>query len=167
MSEPIKSAYPVQTRIISPINNGSKFVSRSYIQFKINASELPMWLVNDSYLRFDIRYTRNSYAINAGKDTSDVDINNSYIRNAANLFDLIKVKYGGDDIYTQTFNIEQNTLKMLSYGESYLNANFATFTTTKMIQEKKVLLEFDNGVATDNTAQTIGASIYQLGNQWN
>ena len=157
MSEPIKSAYPVQTRIISPINNGSKFVSRSYIQFKINASELPMWLVNDSYLRFDIRYKRRAYTINAGNDSGDTDINKSYIRNAANLFDLIKVKYGGDDIYTQTFNIEQNTLKMLSYGESYLNANFATFTTTKMIQENKALLEFDNGTATNEGEQKINA----------
>ena len=58
MSEPIKSVTPVQSRIIAPLNEGSEFSANSYIQFRINASELPMWLVNDSYLRFDIEYTR-------------------------------------------------------------------------------------------------------------
>ena len=42
MSEPIKSAYPVQTRIITPINDGSVYTAKTYIQFKINASQLPM-----------------------------------------------------------------------------------------------------------------------------
>ena len=159
MTEPIKSAYPVQTRILTPINEGSKFVTRSYIQFKINASELPMWLVNDSYLRFDIAYKRSAYSTGAGATgNTNLNINKTYIRNAANIFDLIKVKYGGDDIYTQTFNIEQNTLKMLSYGESYLDANFATYTTNKMIKDGNALLEFDNGTATSGTtSETIAA----------
>ena len=125
--------------------------------FRINASELPMWLVNDSYLRFDIEYTRASYKIPdaTNKTASNKNINKTYIRNAANIFNMIKVKYGGDDLYTQLFNIEQNTLKMLSYGESYLNANYATFTTNKMIEDKKAYLVFDNGTATDNTTQEI------------
>ena len=157
MSEPIKSVTPVQSRIIAPLNEGSNFTANSYIQFRINASELPMWLVNDSYLRFDIEYTRASYSINGSKNTnsSNKNINKTYIRNAANIFNMIKVKYGGDDLYTQLFNIEQNTLKMLSYGESYLNANYATFTTNKMIEDKKAYLVFDNGTASDNTGQTI------------
>ena len=119
--------------------------------------ELPMWLVNDSYLRFDIEYSRNAYEIPASTVSSSKNINKTYIRNAGNIFNMIKVKYGGDDIYTQLYNIEQNTLKMLSYGESYLNANYATFTTNKMIQDKKAYLEFDNGTATNNTKQTIPA----------
>ena len=156
MSEPIKSAYPVQTRIITPINDGSIYTAKTYIQFKINASELPMWIVNDSYLRFDIKYNRSAYNTGDGATgNTNFNINKTYIRNAANIFDMIKVKYGGDDIYTQTFNIEQNTLKMLSYGESYLNANFATYTTTKMIQDGKAYLEFDNGKASKNEAEDI------------
>ena len=128
MSEPIKSVTPVQSRIIAPLNEGSEFSANSYIQFRINASELPMWLVNDSYLRFDIEYTRAAYPINDGATgNTNKNINKTYIRNAGNIFNMIKVKYGGDDIYTQLYNIEQNTLKMLSYGESYLNANYATF----------------------------------------
>ena len=158
MSEPIKSVTPVQSRIIAPLNEGSEFSANSYIQFRINASELPMWLVNDSYLRFDIEYTRSAYEIDVGATgNTNEKINKTYIRNAANIFNMIKVKYGGDDIYTQLYNIEQNTLKMLSYGESYLNANYATFTTNKMIQDKKAYLEFDNGTATDNSKQTIPA----------
>ena len=151
MSEPIKSVTPVQSRIIAPLNEGSEFSANSYIQFRINASELPMWLVNDSYLRFDIEYTRAAYKIPDSTESTSRNINKTYIRNAANIFNMIKVKYGGDDIYTQLYNIEQNTLKMLSYGESYLNANYATFTTNKMIQDKKAYLEFDNGTAADNT----------------
>ena len=149
MSEPIKSAYPVKTTIISPINDGTKYTTKTYIQFKINASELPMWIVNDSYLRFDIKYTRKAFSTGDGAaGNTNLNINKTYIRNAANIFDMVKVKYGGDDIYTQTFNIEQNTLKMLSYGESYLDANFATYTTTKMIQDGKAYLEFDNNPTT-------------------
>lgn len=149
MSEPIKSAYPVQTRIITPINETTEYTTRAYIQFKINASELPMWLVNDSYLRFDINYTRAAYHTGAGKTgNTNKGINKTYIRNAANIFDMVKVKYGGDDIYTQTWNIEQNTIRMLGYGESYLNANYSTFTTNKMISEGTAKLVFDNGTAT-------------------
>ena len=151
MTEPIKSAYPVQTRILTPINEGSQFVSNSYIQFKINASELPMWLVNDSYLRFDIHYKRSKYNCGAGKAGGTTAINKTYIRNAANIFDLIKVKYGGDDIYVQTFNIEQNTLNMLGYGDGYLEREYATFTTTNTIKNGMALLEFNNGTATSAT----------------
>ena len=161
MTEPIKSVTPVQSRIIAPLNEGSEFSANSYIQFRINASELPMWLVNDSYLRFDIEYTRSLYKIPASSvaSASNKNINKTYIRNAGNIFNMIKVKYGGDDIYTQLYNIEQNTLKMLSYGESYLNANYATFTTNKMIQDKKAYLEFDNGTASDNTDGKAIASV--------
>ena len=156
MSEPIKSSYPVQTRIIAPINEGSNYVSKSYIQFKINASELPMWIVATSYLSFNIKYTRKEYQINKGADgNTNLGINKSYIRNAANIFDLIKVRYGGDDIYTQTFNIEQNTLKTLTLGNKYLDANFATYSTNENIKEGEALLEFDNGTAKTNNAETI------------
>ena len=93
---------------------------------------------------------------------TNLNINKTYIRNAANIFDMIKVKYGGDEIYTQTFNIEQNTLKMLSFGESYLNANFATYTTTKMIQDGKAYLEFDNGTASNGVT---GETIAKIDNQ--
>ena len=93
---------------------------------------------------------------------TNLNINKTYIRNAANIFDMIKVKYGGDEIYTQTFNIEQNTFKMLSFGESYLNANFATYTTTKMIQDGKAYLEFDNGTASNGVT---GETIAKIDNQ--
>ena len=159
MSEPIKSITPVQSRVITPINEGSVYQAKSYIQFKINASELPMWLVNDSYLRFDIDYTRSAYSITAGASgNSNYKINKSYIRNAANIFNMVTVKYGGEDIYSQTLNIEQNTIKMLSYGESYLNANYATFTTSNMIKNNKAHLAFDNGVnGIDPNANAAGA----------
>ena len=166
MSEVIKSVTPVQSRIIAPINEGNVFTANSYIQFKINASELPMWLVNDSYLRFDIEYTRSKYKIPAAANTAatNVNINKTYIRNAANIFNMINVKYGGEDLYSQTYNIEQNTLRMLSYGESYLNANYASFTTNKMIQDKRAYLVFDNGTATDATEQNIASETKSIAN---
>ena len=106
MTEPIKSITPVQSRIITPINEGNVYQAKSYIQFKINASELPMWLVNDSYLRFDIEYDRSAYSTTIGATgNTNLNINKSYIRNAANIFNMINVKYGGEDIYSQTLNI--------------------------------------------------------------
>ena len=103
MSEPIKSAYPVQTRIISPINDGTKYTTKTYIQFKINASELPMWIVNDSYLRFDIKYTRKAFNTGVGATgNTNLNINKTYIRNAANIFDMIKVKYSRSSFISDT-----------------------------------------------------------------
>lgn len=156
MTEPIKSAYPVQTRILPPVNAGTTFTTRAYIQFRLNASELPMWLVNDSYLRFSIKWTRSTYTINAGATgNTNLAINNTYIRNAANIFDLVKVKYGGDDLYTQTFNIENNTIDMAREGESYLKKNYNTYTTNSSIKEGFAYLSIPNGTASNNSAGQI------------
>lgn len=143
MTDINKAIKPVESLTIAPLNEGSQFKANNYIQFKIGASDLNMWLVNNSYLKFDLKYTRASYT--ATGITANAAVSKSYIRNANNIFRSIEILYGGDTIYSQPYNIEQNVIKQLYYGESYMEANYATFTTVKMIKDGTAYLELDNG----------------------
>ena len=150
MTDINKAIKPVESLTITPLNEGSQLKANNYIQFKIGASDLNMWLVNNSYLKFDLKYTRSAYI--ATGITTDAAVSKSYIRNANNIFRSVEVLYGGDTIYSQPYNIEQNVIKQLYYGESYMEANYATFTTVKMIKEGTAYLELDNGSVTMTTS---------------
>lgn len=143
MTDINKAIKPVESLTIAPLNEGSQFKANNYIQFKIGASDLNMWLVNNSYLKFDLKYSRAKYTASGIK--ADEAVSKSYIRNANNIFRSIEVLYGGDTIYSQPYNIEQNVIKQLYYGESYMEANYATYTTVKMIKDGTAYLELDNG----------------------
>ena len=143
MTDINKAIKPVESLTITPLNEGSQFKANNYIQFKIGASDLNMWLVNNSYLKFDLKYSRAKYTASGIK--ADEAVSKSYIRNANNIFRSIEVLYGGDTIYSQPYNIEQNVIKQLYYGESYMEANYATYTTVKMIKDGTAYLELDNG----------------------
>ena len=155
MTDINKAIKPVESLTITPLNEGSQLKANNYIQLKIGASDLNMWLVNNSYLKFDLKYTRAAYATTG--ITTDAAVSKSYIRNANNIFRSVEVLYGGDTIYSQPYNIEQNVIKQLYYGESYMEANYATFTTVKMIKEGIAYLELDNGSV--GTVTIDGASV--------
>ena len=145
MTDVNKAITPVQSLTISPLNEGpGGYGDNSYIQFKIGASDLSMWLVNNSYLKLDLEYTRAAWTPHDSSAASTT-ASKTYIRNANFLFRMVEVLYGGKPVYIMPYNIEQNVIKMLDYGESYMNANFATFTTTKMIEDGIAYLQFDNG----------------------
>ena len=140
MTDVNKAIKPVESLTIAPINEGSVFKANVPIIFRIGASNMNMWLTNSSYLTFDL--VADAVA-NCFPD-EDYTYYPSYIRNASNIFGQIEVLYGGKTIYTQTDNIEQNTLRQLSYGESYLKANYATFTTRKMVIDGDAYLALQN-----------------------
>ena len=144
MTDVNKAIKPVESLTIAPLNEGGEFRANNYIQFKIGASDLSMWLVNNSYMRFDLQYTRAAWTPDPDSDNATA-ASKTYLRNANFVFRMVEILYGGDPIYSIPYNIEQNVVKMLDYGESYMNANFATFTTTKMIKDETAYLEFDNG----------------------
>lgn len=129
MTDVNKAIKPVESTIIAPLNDGAKYQTNNFIQFTIGASQLNMWLVNSSYLSLDLVYTSKTNPYGAAKTS----LCPSYIKNACNLFSSIEVLYAGDTIYSQPYNIEQNTLKQLYYGEDYLKNNYMTFTTREMI----------------------------------
>ena len=157
MTDINKAIKPVESLTITPLNEGSQLKANNYIQLKIGASDLNMWLVNNSYLKFDLYAWRKAYKLQTAAVkksindkawlTTDTDtkVNKTYIRNANNIFRSIEILYGGDTIYNQPYNIEQNVIKQLYYGESYMEANYATFTTSKMIKEGIDYLGLSNG----------------------
>lgn len=159
MSEPTKAIYPVESRIIAPLNEGGNFTANNYILFRFSAADLQMWLVNDSYLTFDLKWTQTAFT----KTGTSTAFNSTYIRNACNIFRSIEVLYGGDTIYTQPYNIEQNTLKQLSLGESYMRSNYATYTTTSMVKDGTAYLTIPNAEAgATETIRNVMIPINQL-----
>lgn len=148
-----KAIDPVKSVVLSPLNEGGDFYKNSYITFRIGKSDVNMWLINDSYLSFGLelssasdvklKYTTSKAITASSSSKVDIDLPNMFIRNACNVFDKIEVTYGGNKIYYQPYNIEHNTIKMLSYGESYLNSNYATYTTNQSIKNGTAYLKIE------------------------
>ena len=160
MTDVNKAIKPVESLVIAPLNEGALYKANNFILFRIGASNMNMWLTNSSYLTLDIEYTGQTVS---GYSTQTKACP-TYIRNACNLFSQIEVQYGGDTIYSQPYNIEQNTIKQLYYGEDYLSGNYATYTTREMVVKDmydtkgarlmtgiNTHLKFDNNTASSNT----------------
>ena len=128
MTDVNKAIKPIESLTLAPLNEGADFKTNNFILFRIGASNMNMWTVNSSYLTFDIEYTGPTITHAAFSSPAP-----SYIKNAANIFSQVEVLYGGNTIYQQTYNIEQNTLRQLHYGEQYLKSNYATYTTREMV----------------------------------
>ena len=155
MTDVNKAIQPVQSVVTVPLNEGTEFKANNYILFRLSSAQLNMWLTNDSYLSFDFVYKRSASTLNVDAQANN-NMNPSYIRNAANIFRSIEILYGSKTIYNQPYNIEQNTINTLTYGESYLTGNYATYTTRKTIANGQDYLKLDNGKAT-NGSDTIAA----------
>lgn len=151
MTDVNKAVQPVQSIVIAPLNEGTEYKANNYILFRLSSAQLNMWLTNDSYLSFDFVYKRSESKLNAAAGANN-KMNPSYIRNAANIFRSIEILYGSKTIYNQPYNIEQNTINTLTYGESYLTGNYATYTTRKTIANGQDYLKLDNGSAVSGSA---------------
>lgn len=152
MADINKAIKPVESVRIAPLNDGSLYQANREIKFRLGAG-LDMFLVNKSYLTFDLTVNADTLSNAVASDT-DITTQPSYIRNANNIFRTIEIYYGGDCIYTtKVQNIQQNTLKMLNYGDDYLDANWATYTTTNLVKQERAHLKLDNG-SVGGTAST-------------
>ena len=151
MADVNKALKPVESVTIAPLNEGSDFRSNSYILFRLSSADLSMWLTNVSYLRLSLEVAaRNGISVTGS--SANATSSACYIRNAANLFKDVQVYYGGDLVYQQPYNIEQNTLRMLNYGETYLRDNYATYTTASMVNDGSAYLKLSNGTTSSATA---------------
>ena len=138
MADINKAIKPIESARIAPLNDGTVYQANKEIVFRLGAG-LNMFLVNKSYLTFNLRCKGKTFIEFFDADgTADEPIDNfypTYIRNAANIFKTVEISYGGDVIYTtRTHNIEINTIKQTRYGDDYLDANWATYTTTNMVK---------------------------------
>ena len=157
MADINKAIKPIESARIAPLNDGTIYQANKEIVFRLGAG-LNMFLVNKSYLTFNLKcagktFTNVLTADGPGDSSANTDFYPSYIRNAANIFKTIEISYGGDVIYTtRTHNIEINTIKQTKYGDDYLDANWATYTTTNMVKNKTAYLKLEN--ATKNGDST-------------
>lgn len=152
MADVNKAIKPIESVRLAPLNDGTTYQTNKEIVFRLGAG-LNMFLVNKSYLTFNLKCASKTFEDVLSVDgTADSSISNfcpSYIRNAANVFRTIEISYGGDVIYTtRTHNIEINTIKQTKYGDDYLDANWATYTTTNMVKDGTAYLKLEN--ATKN-----------------
>ena len=153
MADVNKAIKPIESVRIAPLNDGTIYQANKEIVFRLGAG-LNMFLVNKSYLTFNLKCASKTFKdlLSEPAETADASINDfcpSYIRNAANIFRTIEISYGGDVIYTtRTHNIEINTIKQTKYGDDYLDANWATYTTTNMVKNETAYLKLQN--ATKN-----------------
>ena len=148
MADINKAIKPIESVRIAPLNDGTIYQANKEIVFRLGAG-LNMFLVNKSYLTFNLKCeSRTIASVLAAAGTAGAAVTNyypSYIRNAANIFKTIEISYGGDVIYTtRTHNIEINTIRQTRYGDDYLNANWATYTTSDMIEKGTDYLKFEN-----------------------
>ena len=160
MTDVAKALKPQESVIIAPLNEGTKYVANNFILFRISSAQLNMWIVNDSYITFDIKYTRQAAILNDNAGAACA-MNKTYIRNIANVFKSVEVIYAGNTIYSQPYVVEQNNEIMYRMGDSYLRSHPATFTTRDTIINGTPYLEFDNGNAANgnNTIATNTATI--------
>lgn len=154
MADINKAIKPVESVRIAPLNDGSLYQANREIKFRLGAG-LDMFLVNKSYLTFDLKVEKDDFKTALDNSTDAFTLTDSYIRNANNIFRTVEVYYGGDCIYTtKVQNIQQNTLKMLNYGDDYLDANWATYTTTNLVKQGRAHLKISNGARQTGTGAT-------------
>ena len=155
MADVNKAIKPIESTKIAPLNDGTLYQANKEIVFRLGAG-LNMFLVNKSYLTFNLKCATKTFAaVLSTPGKADAAISNfypSYIRNAANVFKTIEISYGGDVIYTtRTHNIEINTIKQTKYGDDYLDANWATYTTTNMVKNGTAYLKLENATKNGTT----------------
>lgn len=149
MADINKAIKPIESVRIAPLNDGTVYQANKEIVFRLGAG-LNMFLVNKSYLTFNLKCSGKTFdtVLDSPVATADSAVTNfcpSYIRNAANIFKTIEISYGGDVIYTtRTHNIEINTIRQTRYGDDYLDANWATYTTTNMVKNGTAYLKLEN-----------------------
>ncbi len=138
----------VQNVQIAPVNNASNgYTPGQYINFRIGKGQMSQWLTNSSYLTFDITLPVSTFTGNVATTTTVTGVN-GYIRDANMIFNQVEVLYAGNKIYSNVFNCETNMIKYLKLGDSYLNSNFNTFTTKKMITDGTVHLKYPGAAGT-------------------
>ena len=146
-----KSVSPLENTVLVPLNEGTDYRPHGSIIFRIGASDLNMWIISESYISFDVLIPSiNDQVASFGP---------YFIKNAANVFSNVIVRFGGVEIYNEAYNVEIQTLNMLSLGDSYLKSHYNTFTTIDMIKEKIAHLRTNEPTQTDGKYKTSANTI--------
>lgn len=115
-----KTKAPIESAIVSPINESTTFTPGNTIIFRIGPSDMLYWLIQDSYFVFDVAWQKN----NGTKPTHD-----SVIRNSEMFVDNVRLLHAGNEVYYSQYNVAQQFLDYVKTGEDFLNSQFHEWTT--------------------------------------
>lgn len=130
------AAGPVKNVVLPPINEGTFYTTRNTIVFRIGAADVNQLLVDDSYLTFDFRVD-----VAAGDNFKYV------LRDSGMVFSDVRVKYAGEVIYQQQYNIQAQLLKFAEFGSDYLEENPANYATSKTVLGQTAVGTFTSAAA--------------------
>lgn len=121
-----KAKAPIESVIVSPINESVTFSPNNTIIYRIGSDDLSYLLPQDSYFNMDVKFVFN----NGTKPDQDL-----IIRAAPMFFDNVRVIHAGNEVYYSQYNIAQQFLDYVKTGSDLLNRDFCQYATHDTYEE--------------------------------
>lgn len=121
-----KAKAPIESVIVSPINESVTFSPNNTIIYRIGSDDLSYLLPQDSYFNMDVRFVFN----NATKPNQDL-----IIRASPMFFDNVRVIHAGNEVYYSQYNIAQQFLDYVKTGSDLLDRDFCQYATHDTYKE--------------------------------
>lgn len=121
-----KAKAPIESVIVSPINESVTFSPNNTIIYRIGSDDLSYLLPQDSYFNMDVRFVFN----NATKPNQDL-----IIRASPMFFDNVRVIHAGNEVYYSQYNIAQQFLDYVKTGSDLLDRDFCQYATHDTYEE--------------------------------
>lgn len=121
-----KAKAPIESVIVSPINESVTFSPNNTIIYRIGSDDLSYLLPQDSYFNMDVRFVFN----NATKPTQDL-----IVRASPMFFDNVRVIHAGNEVYYSQYNIAQQFLDYVKTGSDLLDRDFCQYATHDTYEE--------------------------------
>lgn len=123
-----KAKAPIESVIVSPINESVTFSPNNTIIYRIGSDDLSYLLPQDSYFNMDVRFVFN----HATKPTQDL-----IVRSSPMFFDNVRVIHAGNEVYYSQYNIAQQFLDYVKTGSDLLDRDFCQYATHDTYKENK------------------------------
>ena len=107
-----KARAPIESVIVSPINESVTFGPNNTIIYRIGADDLSYLLPQDSYFTMDCVFKTTA----ATKPTQDL-----IIRASPMFFDNVRVIHAGNEVYYSQYSIAQQFLDYVKTGSDLLD----------------------------------------------
>lgn len=121
-----KARAPIESVIVSPINESVTFSPNNTIIYRIGSDDLSYLLPQDSYFNMDVTFTSTA----TSQPTQDL-----IIRAAPMFFDNVRVIHAGNEVYYSQYNIAQQFLDYIKTGSDLLDRDFYQYTTHDTYKE--------------------------------
>lgn len=123
-----KAKAPIESVIVSPINESVTFSPNNTIIYRIGSDDLSYLLPQDSYFNMDVRFVFD----NTTKPTQDL-----IVRSSPMFFDNVRVIHAGNEVYYSQYNIAQQFLDYVKTGSDLLDRDFCQYATHDTYKENK------------------------------